>query len=192
MPRVFPSADALNEAVRSLSTVAGEAGIRAAVLGGYAMQYYGSPRMTYDVDFVAERTLDANVKQLGPLSFGGQKLVSANNVNTDWIVRRDSFAGLYEDALKHCKPTEGGWCVITPEHLAAIKQSAGRDKDITDLLWLLQAEHDDGGPLVDRAKARALVGKFLGGQYAQQSFDSIAMEADWKKKMGGGNFEEAE
>lgn len=52
-------------------------------------------------------------------------------------------------------------------------------EDQTDLLWLLRQPK-----LVDRKAAREIVHRLVGGQFAAESFDAVALEADWRNKSG--------
>ncbi len=153
--------------------------IPAAVAGGYAMQIYGSPRLTGDVDFIAsEAPADMRIfRRIKPLSFGGYRYLSADGVELDLISRVDHLMGLYEEALDRAVSTEDGLPIVAPEYLAVIKFAAGRPKDEDDLVWLLQQKD-----LVDRKKALDIAEKFLGGRFGRDSFQSFVDEADWRSE----------
>ena len=148
--------------------------IDAAVIGGYAMQYYGSDRLTTDVDFVASEKLKG-VRAHGTLTFGGVKLIAPNSVPVDWVVRDDDFAKLYAVSLARSSKLKG-FRIITPDYLAAMKLASGRAKDLEDLVFLLK----EG--VVDVKKAGKIVYEFVGGQFARQEFERIVDEAEWRKK----------
>jgi len=177
----FPEPAKLEEAAKQLTAKAADAGVRAALVGGYALQHYGSGRLTEDVDFAATGEIEA--RKIRRLSFGGWVIKAPNKIESDWIVRADAYEKLYEEAIKTARKTSGGYLIARPEYLAATKMVAGRDKDYDDLLWLLQ--QDD---LVNRNKAREIVGRLLGA-YAADDFDRAAEEADWRKSRGHGPFE---
>lgn len=158
-----------------------KAGIPVVLLGGAAMIHYGSPRMTTDIDVVS--TGLPQIAQIGKsLTFGGRAF-KIQGVKVDWIVRDDDYAALYADAARECAAA-AGYCVVRPEYLAIMKQAAGREKDVQDLVWLL-SQKVGGRPLVDRKLARKMAGKYLGGQYAQESWDSFVLEADFMKAKTG-------
>lgn len=133
--------------------------------------------MTTDVDAVSDQPL------LGPpehrLAFGGfayRLPTHLGPVPVDWILREDGFRTLYEAALDHARQDADGVPRITPEYLAAMKLAARRGKDLDDLLWLLKSGK------VDVAAARELVGRYLGGQFAEEEFDSHVLEAEWRAR----------
>lgn len=175
----------LAEVSRGVSSLAEKEGVRVALLGGVAMQFYGSPRLTADVDFVSDGTLSETdeLKSTGVLSFGGKKYVVVGKAPVDIIVREDEYAGLYQEALDRADSTDEGFLVVTPEHLAVMKFSTQRSKDDIDLMWLL-AQKD----LVDVEKAEAIVRRHLGGRFAVNEFRQIVNEVAWRSR--GGEFED--
>jgi hypothetical protein len=146
-----------------------------AILGGLAMQLYGSDRLTKNVDLVSDRLIDPDKPLMKdhPLSFGGTVFKTPHGIDVDWIVRADEYQGLYEAALGSAEEVEG-LPVISIEHLAVIKFGAGRPKDYEDLMFLLV--HAD----LEFKKARKLVHKFLGGKFAVDQFDAALDEAKWR------------
>jgi hypothetical protein len=175
--RKLLSPELLSEALAQITALARAQGVRIALLGGYALQFYGSDRLTADIDVAA----DARLTALPPgtaLSFGGEETFAPNGVPVDLVVRNDDYTSLYEDALQHASHLEGSPApVVTPEHLAAMKLAAGRDKDGLDLSFLLSSG------AVDPAKARAVIKQHL-GVYAAQEFDRIVDEVAWKVSRG--------
>lgn len=161
----------LQEAAEQVVSLAAAENTRVALCGGYALQLYGSDRLTGDVDFITEALLDALPP--GPqLSFGGIQTEAPNGVEIDLILRDDSYRELYEAALTHSVIHEDGLPIVSPAFLAAIKMAAGRPRDMLDLDWLIV----DGGLNVDNV--RHVVRKYL-GVYAVQEFDRIADVAIW-------------
>lgn len=155
-----------------------------AMVGGAAMQFYGSDRLTKDVDFVADDTDPADrpasrLRFLSDLSFGGKRYLAPGDIPVDVIVRKDEAAPLYEASLDAADPTDEGFFIVTPEHLAAMKFDAMRAKDEIDLLWLL-AQKD----LVDVRKAEEIVREFLGGSRVAKEFRQLVHEAEWRAKEG--------
>ena len=162
-----------------VSETATTAGVSHALVGGYAAQLFGSPRLTGDVDFVADGPLDA-YESLGPLTFGGEKLVGPDGVKVDWIVRRDDYAALYAEALATATRSEIGVLVVTPEFQVVLKFAAGRPRDLGDASFLL-ASGAAVGEIV-----RTLIRRHLGGKFALDQFDAFAAEARWRHESGHG------
>jgi hypothetical protein len=128
--------------------------LKVAVAGGVAMQIYGSRRKTTDVDFLGNWTLGPQdtFKMDHPLSFGGMAYVLAPDIIVDVIVRNDVYKDLYDEALLTAEAIDGV-PVITPDHLAAMKFLANREKDRVDLAWLLKSglvNVDRVGDILDR------------------------------------------
>ena len=156
-------------------------GVRIALLGGAAMSFYGSPRLTGDVDFISDSDLQSinDFDYVTKLSFGGNRYVVPGDVPVDLIVRGDDQTALYEEALDSAEETDEDFLIVSPEYLAAIKFGAQRGKDQDDLLWLL-AQTD----LVDTKKAEAIVRKHLGGSFAAKEFRQAVHEAEWRSREG--------
>lgn len=173
----FLAPEVLDSVSRAMVALVGARGIKSAVAGGYAMQIYGSDRLTGDVDLVSEGLPSPAdpLKNIKPLTFGGCRYETKDGVEVDFIVRGDQFQALYEDALFNAGITEDKLPIITPEYLAAMKMAAGRPKDEGDLLWLLK---QDG--LLDRPKTLEIVGRLVGGQFAQEAMQSFIDQADWE------------
>jgi hypothetical protein len=151
----------------------------AALVGGVAMQVYGSDRLTKDVDFALDQEPSdkRNLRKIKPLGFGGESYRAPNGAKVDLIVRNDEYSNLYEDALANLQQTPEGISIVTPEHLAAMKLAAGREKDILDLKWLIRQPD-----LLDTKEARSIVYRFM-GRFAQDRFDDIVDQAMIEKEM---------
>ncbi len=144
-----------------------------ALVGGVAMQAYGSDRLTKAIDFVASGPIDA-LPFREELSFGGARSQAENGVEVDLILRRDEYAALYAEALENARPVgDLPTRVVTAEYLVALKMAAARDKDELDLEWLL------GRPGLDRKQARAIVARHL-GEHAARELDALIAEVDWR------------
>jgi len=149
-----------------------------AIGGGLALQAYGSPAFTKDVDFlvVDEVDLRPQFKFERPISFGGAVYLDhATGIPVDLIFRSDEYADLYENAVVESVRMKVGLRVITAEHLAVIKLQAGRSKDYEGLMFLL----GECG-LVNVKKAANIAHRFLGGQYAVEQFKAAVEEARWR------------
>lgn len=149
-----------------------------ALIGGVAMQLYGSRRLTADVDLVVDRARpEALSGRVGRLSFGGLR-GKVSGVPVDLVERDDEYAELYEEALGRARTIDGRR-VVEPAHLAAIKMAAARPKDEDDLRFLM-TEVLDG---VGRTVARRIVCRYL-GTYAAREWDASVVEAFWRRKVG--------
>lgn len=168
----------LSAALREVARAAHDRG-RIALAGGVAMQLYGSSRLTADLDVLCECEL-TGLTEVGRLSFGGQKLVSANGVPVDVIIRNDEMAALYEAALESAQHIAGvdDAKVVRPEYLVAMKMWAGRaDKDIPDIQHLLASG------AADMDGASKVVRRYL-GVYAVKELASMRDEIEWLKASG--------
>lgn len=140
------SSDTGVEAAQKAGELAAREKIEWAVAGGLAMYFYGSPRLTKDVDIIASQNLSLTPRHR--LSFGGSSYtlqVSKYAVQVDWIVRNDGYQKYYSAALKDAVKLPNGLRVVTPEWLVILKINAGRQKDLDDVVFLLK-QHK----LVDR------------------------------------------
>jgi hypothetical protein len=174
----FLSPQQLLAGVAEVLALARMEGIEVVLVGGLAMQLYGSDRLTGDLDFAADATLDA-LPSLRQLTFGGVQTTTPSGVPVDFIVRNDDYRTLYREAMNVSPMASAfGVRVVPPSYLVAMKMAAGRDKDTLDLKFLLS---QDG--LVDAVATRAIVRRHL-GPYAAQEFDRIADEVAWEKQRG--------
>lgn len=169
------STETIDQAALEALALARKQGVRAAVAGGRALQWFGSDRFTKDVDIVAEAPL-RGLRRVRPITFGGSILRASNGVSVDWIVRSDEAAALYQEALFAARKLPGcPYLLISAEYLAAMKFVAGREKDRLDLAALVQARR------INVRKARSLIHKHI-GWWAAKEFDTFVDEARWLKK----------
>jgi len=144
------SSDTGVEAAQKIGQLAAREAIEYAVADGLAMYFYGSPRLTKDVDIIASQNLS-----LAPdhrLSFGGSSYtlqVGKYAVQIDWIVRSDGYQKYYRAALKDAIQLPNGLRVVSPEWLVILKIMAGRQKDLDDVVFLLEQSK-----LVDRTAVK--------------------------------------
>ena len=164
----------------ALTAEAAKRKIRAVLIGGAAMVHYGSDRRTTDVDFAATAPLrrGQSIAPKGGVVIG-KSFEEPGGVVVDWIVRRDEYSRLYEEAVKRAVPTDTGYSVVSPEYLVAMKLAANRPKDREDALWLLGQKG-----LVNRGQARGIVHRLLGGQFAAERLDRWFSIADWRRANG--------
>ena len=145
------SSDTGLEAAQKLGQLAAQEEIEWAVAGGLAMYFYGSPRLTKDVDIIASKNLSLTPQHR--LGFGGSSYtlqVGKYAVQIDWIVRSDGYQKYYSAALKEAIKMPNGLRVVTPEWLVILKFNAGRQKDLDDIVFLLKQPKTVDRPTVKR------------------------------------------
>lgn len=173
--RRFLDPEALDRAANEMARLARRQRVRAAVVGGLAMQLYGSDRLTMDVDFIADRSLKGPAVK-DKVAFGGDRLASSEGVPVDWIVRADAYKALYAEALSKAGKVEGqDYLVVKPPYLAAMKLVARRPKDRADLLEILMSGR------LNLKETRRIVARTL-GEYAAEDFDDSVAEARWRRR----------
>ena len=164
---------AIEEAIAEIAEMSRRSQTDVVLVGGVAMEIYGSDRMTKDVDFAA-RAYPPDLPIVKSLSFGGFAAQTRAGHPVDVIVRSDEYAPLYAEAIDHAVDAGLPIPVVSPEYLAALKMAAGRYKDEIDLKTLIQLD------VIDRPKTRAIIKSHL-GEYAARSFDSLCDEVAWLK-----------
>lgn len=168
----FLNAREVDETIVEVAILARQEHVRIALLGGAAMQIYGSDRLTTDVDFVADDTF--TLKDAHELSFGGVRGLAPNGIPVDLIVRQDDYAELYVEALRTAQPVDGLEIpVVLPEFLAAMKLAAWRPKDEGDLQTLILSGE------LDIKAARVVIRSFM-GHHAAENFDRVVYEIEWR------------
>jgi hypothetical protein len=103
------------------------------------MHFYGSPRMTKDVDIIASNNLSLLPRH--QLSFGGSSYtlqVGKYEVQIDWIVSSDGYRELYRKALKEAIRLPNRLRIVPPKWLVILKFHAGRQKNLDDIVFLLK------------------------------------------------------
>ncbi|MBW2254099.1 MAG: hypothetical protein JRI25_05805 [Deltaproteobacteria bacterium] len=169
----FPSSDALDAAYEFARQRARADGyVDPVAIGGYALQLYGSPRLTLDLDVIVEGE-PSLVVPLGELSFGGIRVEAPNGVPVDFIVRNDAYRDLYREAAQHAAEVEDVRAV-QPHYLVALKLASavhrGRQRrDLDDIAFLVKTDQ------VDLTRARDIIERHL-GPYAAQRFDELVRE----------------
>ena len=152
--------DSASQAVEIISRLAEENGVKWALVGGLAMNLYGSDRLTKDIDVIADKLLPIQQSQIvGKLKQGGERFnaeTDKNVVSIDWIIRNDVFKSMFNQALKAAVRINDV-PVLTPEWLVILKFIAGRFKDQEDAVFLL-SRHG----LVDRKLIKQQVTKTAG------------------------------
>ncbi len=149
--------DSAMEAIEIVGELAEKENIEWALVGGVAMAMYNSPRLTKDIDIIADKRL--NLKPFGKLLQGGecyQIQIEKRTVEVDWIVRQDNARIFYNRALADAIKLED-LPIITPEWLVILKYIAGRFKDQEDAVYLLRQPK-----LVNRKKIKELIVEVVG------------------------------
>lgn len=132
--------DSASQAIEKIAKLAEENGVNWALVGGLAMNLYGSDRLTKDIDVIADKLLPLPQNQIvGKLKQGGERFNAETDktvVSIDWIIRNDVFKSMFAQALKSAVKINNV-PVLTPEWLVILKFIAGRFKDQEDAVFLL-------------------------------------------------------
>jgi hypothetical protein len=173
----FLDPETLEEAASEVSELARDEHVRVALIGGYALQLYGSPRLTGDIDVAAEDEIEA-LPQGKTLSFGGFQSTAPNGTPVDLVLRDDDYTGLYEEAIRESvRMQDVAMPVARLEHIAAMKMVAGRARDDADLEWIILSGE------ADLSEARAIIRRHL-GPYAAQEWEQLVDETKWRASRG--------
>jgi hypothetical protein len=156
-----------------------------ALIGGLALDAWGIPRATKDVDFavpvgVAEQAADAMrgpSSEIRPLRIGGVGVRDrVRAVRVDLVDRRFHFAPLFQEAIQEArqsgrKARVSGHDVglISLEFLLAMKLVSGEPKDEIDARRILQRE------VLDYRHTREIVARHLGAASANR-LDALGRE----------------
>lgn len=172
--RRYLSQSDLDGAIAEVAEKAASEQVHIALIGGAALQLYGSDRLTADVDFAA----DGFIKSLPHgkrLAFGGEQTKSSAGVPIDLVVRDDRWAALYAASIETAQWMNAVQAMVArPEYLLAMKMQARRDKDEFDVAFLLS------GDVVNLRKARQVVATYL-GEYAAEELSALVKEFEWKR-----------
>ena len=132
--------DSASQAIDFIGKIAEENNISWALVGGLAMNFYGSDRLTKDIDMISNKRLPMpKEKIVGQLKQGGERYQAETDkktVSIDWIIRNDEFKKMFQDALSEAVLIDE-IPVLTPEWLVILKFIAGRFKDQEDAVFLL-------------------------------------------------------
>ena len=121
------------KALKSISKHTDKKNLPLALVRGVAMSFYGSPRLTKDVDIIASAILALVAER--QLGFGGERCttkVGRKGVPVDWIVRNDNIDVFYHKALAEASIGFEGLPLVTPEWMVILKYLAGRFRDQQD------------------------------------------------------------
>lgn len=152
--------DTASQAIDIVSKIAEENNIDWALVGGLAMNFYGSDRLTKDIDVISNKLLPVPKETIvGQLRQGGERFQTETDkkvVSIDWIIRKDEFKALFQDALAEAVKIDD-IPILTPEWLVILKFIAGRFKDQEDAVFLLSRRD-----LVNREIIKAKIVKHFG------------------------------
>ena len=172
-PRFLPT-DEIRRAIVEVLALASPAGVRVVLIGGAAMQHYGSSRRTTNVDFATAAAI-GGLAEGDPLAFGGYASTAPCGVPVNIVVRSDKYAGLYAQAVATAMQVASlAAPVVRPEELAAMKMVAARDRDAIDFDHLIRA----GVANLDRAVT--LIEEHL-GSYGAEVFARRVERVEWQK-----------
>ena len=158
----------IQEALQEIKEKAGKQKIM--LVGGAALHFYGSDRLTGDLDIVSLAPI-AGLRNESALSIGGYTSHTSKGVEVDLIIPERKITRLYTDALLNAKNLpECPIPVISLEHILVMKMQAHRRKDEVDVVNIFNLSG------FDAQKAKALVKKFL-GEYALHDFETYQWEA---------------
>jgi hypothetical protein len=163
----------IDEAIAEIALRAKRQGTKVALVGGAALQHFGSTRMTVDIDVIADDTLD-DMPVGKPLTFGGEQTKAINGAPVDIIVRDDDYKRLYQSAIATATTMPGVPIpVARPEYIAAMKFAAGRRKDEDDLEFLILNN------VIDVKETEKIIYNHVGGQFAKEQFSAFVESTRW-------------
>lgn len=173
----FLDPKAVEEAIAEVAVVAERDGLDVAIIGGVAMMFYGSDRLTKDVDVASVDLYPSGLKVVKHLSFGGVAVLTSAGHPVGVVVREDEYRDLYREAVDRSVDVGMPIKVVTPEYLAALKMAAAREKDVLDLRKLIALG------AFDRLEARLIVRRQL-GEFAARELDALFVEDEWRRSRG--------
>jgi hypothetical protein len=152
--------DSALQTLAFVGKLAEENGISWALVDGLAMNFYGSDRLTKDIDVIAFKRLPLpSEKVVGQLRQGGERFRAETDrkaVSVAWIIRNDEFKALFQEALAEAVKIND-IPILTPEWLVILKFIAGRFKDQEDAVYLLSRKE-----LVNREVIKEKIIKHFG------------------------------
>jgi hypothetical protein len=172
----FLSPEQLAQALTEVAEIAQRENVYPVLIGGFAMQLYGSDRLACGLELAASDT----VKQLPTekiLSCGGQRTTSPSGVPVDIVVRNDEMADLYSYAIYGALRIDGiPVPVVTPDYLASIKFGSRNDRDTADVEFLVLSNR------LNLDRVREVIRTHM-GWYAARKFGQLIDEAHRKAEL---------
>jgi len=170
----FLGPEQIEGALDEVAELADHSGAQVALIGGVALQLYGSDRMTKDIDFVGDVEFEGLIEP-GRVGIGGFKGKTSNGVQVDVLIGGD-YPSLRTATLENAEEVAGlPVRVARLEHILALKLVAGRQKDELDIKTMLMLGN------ADLELTREIIGEHV-GKYAVGDFDSFVIEVAWRQK----------
>lgn len=169
----FLNSSQIETALVEVSKMADDERCSIALIGGAALQLYGSDRLTRDVDFVADRPF-TGLSNVTDMDIGGYQGNTPSGIPVGVLI-----GGKYAELRLACLGTavyesDLKVNVVRLSYLMALKMVAGRAKDEGDILTMLRIG------AVDIDETSNVLKEYL-GQYAADDFSSVVEETEWKK-----------
>lgn len=169
----FLSPEQIETALTEVAKIASDSGSEIALIGGVALQLYGSDRLTKDVDFVADCYFDG-LTDVTEINIGGFQGKTQSGIPVDVLIGGE-YAKLRIASLSHAvNEPDLGVSVVALSYIMALKFVAGRAKDEEDIRTMLRLG------AVDVLETLKVIRRYVGA-YAEKSFQSVVEEAEWKR-----------
>ena len=129
--------ESATHAIKTVVKIAEANDVNWALVGGLAMAVYGGDCKSKNIAIIANKLLPLESK--GLLRQDGERYLiktQKKEVAVDWIIRKDEFKALFQDALAEAVKIDDT-PILTPEWLVILKFIAGRFKDQEDAVFLL-------------------------------------------------------
>ncbi len=176
----FISPEQIDRMIDLMKEVSAREGITSILIGGVAMQSYGSPRLTKDIDFAVDSEIPKpeGFTFLGPINFGGSAFIAPDGAKMDVILRNDEYKNLYDEALQHLVVTEDGIPIASPDYLAAMEFAANDPKHTLDLKWLIKQPR-----LLDLQQVKNIIYRHIGQKFGVETFDRLVDQVEHEQRM---------
>jgi len=169
----FLSPEQIEGALVEVAKMASDSRSDIALIGGVALQLYGSDRLTKDVDFVADVPFNG-LTDVVEIKIGGYQGKTPSGIPVDVLIG-GKYAELREASLRSAiSEPELGVAVVRLPYIMALKLVAGRAKDEEDIRTMLRLD------VVDVEDTLAVIKRYV-GEYAADDFRSVVEEAEWKR-----------
>jgi hypothetical protein len=139
LKRAVRPVPAYERAVREVSRMLSEAGIRHALVGALAANAYRNrPRTTEDIDFLVGD--EAFEKHAGGFVTMRVPVVEVDGIDIDQVLLTDALR-VVEDGLNHA-PVSEGVPIASVETIVVMKLLAGRTQDLADIEAIIDSGAD--------------------------------------------------
>ncbi len=171
----WPSFQELDAAAIEIAHAALMDGVGIVAIGGYAMLYHGSDRLTLDVDFAATGDIPSlpHLKR----SRRGFHTLATNGVHGDIVLRDDllHYQAIETAIYVNYYNIGGPLPVARKEYLAAMKFLRHRLRDLRDVTWLVTQGRVDPSRVMEILSNTAM--GLASGARAADRFNHYAAEA---------------